>query len=139
MSYIVIHDDSNGVSQFRQVESIDSAAEFVERLRNREGVMTARIFDLVPVAFEMKPYFKVELGEAESTTPAAPAEPGPVERIEVPDEPEVLPTASDADVVFETLTEPIETIASVSSAEPVADSEPSLSGAGETRRGLFGR
>ena len=136
MSYIVIHDDNNGVSQFRQVESIDSAAEYVERLRNREGVMTARIFELAPVAFEMKPYFKVELGDA---APAATSDPGPVQRIEVVEEPEVLPTASDADVVFETLTEPIETIASVSAAEPVTDSEPSLSGAGETRRGLFGR
>ncbi len=136
MSYIVIHDDSNGVSQFRQVESIDSAAEFVERLRNREGVMTARIFELAPVAFEMKPYFKVELGDA---APATSDEPGPVPRVEVVAEPEVLATASDADVVFETLTEPIETIASVSAAEPVTDSEPSLSGAGEARRGLFGR
>jgi hypothetical protein len=145
VSYIVIHDDTNGVAQYKQFESVDSAADFVERLRNSEGVMTARIFDLMPVAFEMKPYFKVEIGTPAqaapvAATPAPTPTPGPaVPAVDTVGGPEILTTASDSDMVYETLADPIETIGSVASTDESADPDPSIAAGSEARRGLFGR
>ena len=134
MSHIVIHDDANGVTQYQQFSELDAAIAHVEALRNESGVDHARLFELSEVVYEMKAYFKVELG-----TPALAA--GPT--METVATPEILPTAAETEMVFETASEPIEASASLASLgdDPVTELENSrLTGAGsDGRRGLFGR
>src|SRR5688500_11033982 len=104
---MVIFRSTDGKSGYHQTEELDEAIRFVERLRNAEGVEQARIFRLEEVAFEFRPYYRVEVGSgpaaplpgappappaAGATTPPAPpadsdpaAEPVPVEGAEAVD------------------------------------------------------
>ncbi len=92
MSHMVIFQAPGGNPGYNQFDSLESAVEFVEQLRNERDVTNARIFALEEVKFEMRPYFKVELqaltsgsggsSGASSATPsaapaAAPAQPAP--------------------------------------------------------------
>ena len=135
MSHIVIHDDASGVTHYDQFTDLASAINHVEALRNHDGVDRARLFELQEVAYEMKAYFKVELG-----TPELKAGEPVVETVAPP---EILPTAAETEMVFETASEPIEASASISTLidDPLdAFDEPRLTGAGgDGRRGLFGR
>jgi hypothetical protein len=85
VSNIVIFRSTDGKTGYRQAESVEEAARFVERLRNGEGVDEARIYKLEEVVFEYKPYFRVEVG---SVTPA-PEAPAPAP--EPASEPEATP------------------------------------------------
>lgn len=159
MSHIVIHDDAKGVTQYQQFGELEKAIALVERLRNDEGVDNARLYELDEVVFEMKPYFKVEIGGVCS----------PEVAVETVGPPEILPTAFETDMVFETASAPIEAVATVSSSDDLADGDVGDDGVadgggadggvadggvadgggadesllaktgGEARRGLFGR
>lgn len=137
VSHIVIHDGADAVTQYEQFDDMAAAIAYVEELRNRDGVESARLFELQEVAFEMKAYFKVEL---DGQAPAA----------EVIGSAEVVATAPDPEMVFETTSEPIEAVATKTSSSSDGDEdadedadpsdEPRLtSTGGEARRGLFGR
>lgn len=85
MSHMVIYRTADGQPGYHQTDALDDAVSFVERLRNSDGVDHARIFSMEEVTFDFKPYFRVEVGAAESSAlaPAAPlmapaAEPAPV-------------------------------------------------------------
>ena len=140
MTHIVIHHDAAGAEHHQQFDDIDAAIAHVEELRNSQGV-DGRLFELTEVAFELKPYFKVELGDtsAPAPAPAPPAPPAPapepVAEAPAPDpEPvEVVEHHDDPEMLFETLTEPIEAISTVA-----PDSE-TVAATAEPRRGLFGR
>ncbi|MFN0028043.1 MAG: hypothetical protein ACKV2O_12825 [Acidimicrobiales bacterium] len=85
MSHMVIYRSVEGKPGFQQTDDLVSAVEFVERLRNLEGVESARIYRLEQVNFRFQPYYQVHIETedppAPPPTPAAdgaPAEPFPV-------------------------------------------------------------
>lgn len=61
MSHMVIFRSGEGKVGYHQAETLEEAARFVERLRNHEGVEQTRIFRLEEVAFEFRPYYRVEV------------------------------------------------------------------------------
>ena len=142
VTHIVIHRDAAGAEHHQQFDDLASAVEHVEDLRNTQSV-DGRLFELTEVAFEMKPYFKVELGDTNAAAAAAPPpppapEPDPVAETSPPaPEPEIVEHHDDPEMLFETLTEPIEAISTMA---PSDSSESATVGAAnEPRRGLFGR
>jgi len=83
VSHMVIYRSIDGKPGFQQTDDLVSAVEFVERLRNLEGVESARIYRLEQVNFRFQPYYQVHLDTAESPTPppmvaAGPERPAPV-------------------------------------------------------------
>src|SRR3954452_16884909 len=62
MPFMVIYRTSDGSSTHEQLEAIDEAALFVERLRNNEGVDQILIYRMEEISFAFRPYYKVELG-----------------------------------------------------------------------------
>lgn len=158
MSHMVIFQAPGGNPGYNQFDSLESAVDFVEQLRNDRDVTNVRIFALEEVKFEMRPYFKVELQALNSGAPApsaspsasAPAAPGPAESetpaasaAPSPPAPEPAPAP------------PLSAPPSVPSAPPAPQAAPSApqeqaqpqeqpgadqGGAGQPpRRGLFGR
>lgn len=84
MSHMVIYRTADGQPGYHQTEALEDAVSYVERLRNGDGVDHARIFRMEEVAFDFKPYFRVEVGgePAAAPAPAAPVvsapEPAPL-------------------------------------------------------------
>lgn len=76
MSHMVIYRTADGQPGYHQTEALEDAVSYVERLRNGDGVDHARIFRMEEVAFDFKPYFRVEVG-GEAATAAAPAPAAP--------------------------------------------------------------
>jgi hypothetical protein len=76
-SHIVNHDNIDGITQHREFDDLGHAVAFVEELRNIADVEDAKRYALGAVAFEMKPYFKVEVLDAvmplapEAVTPSS--------------------------------------------------------------------
>ena len=68
MSHMVIYSGPDGQPGYHEADEIGQAITYVERLRNNEGVEQARIFRMEEVGFEFRPYYKVEIPEAASTT-----------------------------------------------------------------------
>lgn len=148
MAHIVIHDGADGVTNHRQFDDLDAAVAHVEELRNRSGIEDVRLYELHEVVFELKQYFKVELGAGTAATGADEATDGPEPDSESAPNAEPQPAAEGPEIItvedlssateFETAAgpaddDPIETVATVSTdkAGGSSDSEP--------RRGLFGR
>ena len=52
MSHIVIHDDVDGVTQFRQFDDLGNAVTFLEEQQNAAGGSNAKLFELNEVHFE---------------------------------------------------------------------------------------
>lgn len=159
MSHMVIFQTPDGNPGYNQFETVDESIGFVEKLRNEQNVLNARIFKLEELKFEFKPYFRVQLamlnsGESASTSaapapaapaPAAPAGPfgGPAPAPGGPDAPAAPPAPQGAPV--SNIDSPV--------GRPVGAPEPpvgaplpngaSFSGApaedDRGRRGLFGR
>lgn len=61
MSHMVIFRTPEGKPGYQPADTVEEAVAVVERLRNEDGVENVRIFRLEEVAFEYKPYYKVEL------------------------------------------------------------------------------
>ena len=74
VSHMVIYRTADGQPGYHQTEALDDAVSFVERLRNGDGVDHARIFRMEEVAFDFKPYFRVEVG-GEARSASAPTAP----------------------------------------------------------------
>ncbi len=145
MTHIVIHDDGDAVTQYRQFDEQGHAVAYLEELRNTSRVDDAKLFTLDEVKFEVKQYFKVEVLD---TTPAPIDDSVPAPVVESLQRPEVLPTAEDVTYVEAAMQEPIEAIATeatdsemppppVGFEDPIEAAVPS--GASDGRRGLFGR
>ena len=62
MSHMVIYRTADGQPGYHQAEELEDAVQFVERLRNTEGVDHPRIFRMEEVTFDFRPYFRVEIG-----------------------------------------------------------------------------
>jgi hypothetical protein len=77
MSHIVIHDDKDNITQYRQFEDVQAAAAYLEALHNHDGITGARLYALDEVAFAVRSYVKVEIGVASPVAPAVAVESGP--------------------------------------------------------------
>ncbi len=146
MTHIVIHEDSNNVTQYVEFDDVQAAAGYLEDLVNQEGDANARLFALDPVEFAVKSYVRVEIG-VESDT-AAVAEASPVDAAVAPDAVVTSDEAVPAEVEVFTDAPADDTVeyveAAMTSPEPyaVGPSVPQSSDDGtgsEARRGLFGR
>src|SRR5437868_15025960 len=68
---MVSYRSSDGKQSYHQTDELSDAMQYVEHLRNAEGVEHARIFKLEELSFEYRPYFRVELATALPPPPAA--------------------------------------------------------------------
>lgn len=161
MSHMVIYRTGDGQPGYHQAEELDEAVRFVERLRNGDGVESARIFHMEEVNFDFRPYFKVEIGPAAEPQPEPKVEaaPSPAPSLEpepapAPAPPAPVPTAGSDDAWGnigtdpEPESEPTPLVEQAASFMPDTDSAPSSpvdgNGSGDdegvgARRGLFGR
>jgi hypothetical protein len=85
---MVIFQTPDGNPGYNQFETVDESIGFVEKLRNEQNVLNARIFKLEELKFEFKPYFRVQLamlnsGDAPAAAPVA-AAPAPVAPVAAP-------------------------------------------------------
>jgi hypothetical protein len=128
---MVSYRGTDGKQSYHQIDELSDAIKYVEHLRNDEAVDQARIFKMDEVAFEFRPYYRVELAGVVSCPPTnglegewlSPDSAKPDENAATPDD--------DAD--------PLAAAWSVADrGAPKADEEESV-GAGMGRRGLFGR
>lgn len=70
MPHMVVFRSGEGKPGYHQVESLDDAVRFVERLRNQEGIADCRVFRMDEVPLEFKTYVKVEVAGAPVGDPA---------------------------------------------------------------------
>ncbi|MGI8792598.1 MAG: hypothetical protein ACR2H3_05390 [Acidimicrobiales bacterium] len=146
--HMVIFASADGKQNFEQIEQLDEAIRFVERLRNEDGVTEAKLYELGEVPLSFKTYYQVEVGgvskdaapavEAKPVTPAAPAapvaspvaSPAPAKAVTPP------PAAKPAPPVAKPAT--AVPAAQSASADPGEKADASANGAGG-RFGLFGK
>jgi hypothetical protein len=129
---MVIYRTPDGNPGYHQAESLTESVERVEHLRNDDGVEQARIFRLEEVAFEYRPYFRVEIAEPEAAPPLPPPPPGPAAEEPAPSWTPPAPEAEHDD-------DPLGPAEAPPPPPPPGaelDDEPLGAGA---RRGLFGR
>src|SRR5688572_8572229 len=62
VSHMVSYRTADGQPGYHQADELEDAVQFVERLRNTEGVDHPRIFRMEEVSFDFRPYFRVEIG-----------------------------------------------------------------------------
>ena len=130
MSHLVIY-EIDGVERFERLVTIDEAVALVERIRN-EGNSSARMYRLDEIQFEVRAYFRVEVGTPSDQAVAVPSEP----------DYEVVPAE-----VVPTGPVPVASLAPPPEADPVHGVGATLaiddfevsSSLGGARRGLFGR
>lgn len=145
MSYIVIHDDADGVTRYRQFDDQESAVTHLEDEQNRSQRSGGKLYELREVPFEVK--FKIELVASNETgrTSESVADVVPVSREERPMVGEAeIPDATATPVpstALRSVVEPIETFATDAIVETPAGVGPAIDvpNRGEARRGLFGR
>jgi hypothetical protein len=73
MPHMVVFRSVEGKPGYHQVDTLDDAVRFVERLRNQEGVDDARVFRMDEVKLEFRTYVKVEVAGPGSAPEPAPA------------------------------------------------------------------
>jgi len=141
MSHIVIHEDNENITHYRQFDDVQDAATYLEELHNVEGLAGARLFALEEVQFAVTSYVKVEIA-ASTETAAAP--------LATADESadaaigsfagEVMETPDGAEVVeyVEAAMAPVDAFAPTPAGPGPEPTEEPVGG-GEVRRGLFGR
>jgi hypothetical protein len=122
---MVSYRSSDGKQSYHQTDELSEAMQYVEHLRNAEGVEHARIFKLEELTFEYRPYYRVELATA-LPPPPAPSTDG-----------EWLSPAPDAIEAPADDPDPLAAAWSVSERAEPDDTE--SVGAGMGRKGLFGR
>jgi hypothetical protein len=154
MSHIVIHDDKNSVTHYRQFDTVQAAASYVEQLHNGDGITDAKLFALHEVEYVVKSYVKIEVGAPAPAAMAPAPEPAPVR--EAPPARAAAPTRDEVVAAPVAPTAPIEEIDTVEYVEaamvpeqpvgretfapgPLSELTDEALATGEARRGLFGR
>jgi hypothetical protein len=138
MPFMVIYRTSDGTSTYEQLEAIDEAAMFVERLRNNEGVDQIRIYRMEEISFAFRPYYKVELGLPDKQQHPAP--PRDVVGIPMRAEPEPATDDDGPAAVDDAGAPEATTVVEVEPEAPAPSSTTAMDlGPNGARRGLFGR
>lgn len=75
MPHMVVFRSAEGKPGYHQVDTLDDAVRFVERLRNQEGVDDARVFRMDEVPLEFRTYVKVEVAAGSASEPVPMDEP----------------------------------------------------------------
>ena len=147
MSHMVIYRSSDGKPSYQQIEQLEEAIRFVERLRNEQGVTDAKLFDLVEVPISFKAYYQVEVGGRPVATaeapPAPPAPPAPEPVVAAPAPPAEPPKPAAAQPVTAAV-QPAKASAPApaagsASAKPSDDKADAAAANGGGRFGLFGK
>ncbi len=133
MSHMVIH-EVDGIDHHERFAAIDEAISHVERLRN-EGNQSARLFRLEELQFEVKAYYRVQVGSAPAPMPALPDAEIEIAAPPADPSPEPMTVEAVADIVSDDTFATAATEIQRGNREDLAVST-SLGGA---RRGLFGR
>ena len=128
VAHMVSYRDSEGKQSYHETAELNDAIAYVEHLRNDEAVEHARIYKMDELNFEYRPYFRVEIAGAASAAP-----PPPPAGWVAPQPTDTLPPAA-AD---EDDRDPLAS-AWAASERPEDRFDDSV-GAGNGRRGLFGR
>jgi hypothetical protein len=142
VSHLVIY-DADGREQYERFIAIDEAVALVERLRN-EGNPTARLFRLEEIQFEVKAYYRVEVGVPPAPAVPVPEEPAfemsppPVDHAEPELEPEPEPMTV-VDATAEEVEESSGPGATRTTRGAAPDEYAVSTSLGGARRGLFGR
>jgi hypothetical protein len=71
MEHVVFYPSADGTPAFRRVPSLQDAVNFVEHLRNSEGVTEFSVHALAEVPLSFRPYYHVEVSGAEGASVAA--------------------------------------------------------------------
>ncbi len=137
MSHMVIYRGVDGKPGYHQTDDIHDAVNFVEQMRNEEGVEHARIFRLEEVVFEYRPYYRVEL--TDGSTPAL-SENGTAALAESSGSTASAQVGSGTEEV-ELVDEPIDVadIADVTDAVEGAEENGEVKADAGSKKGLFGR
>jgi len=72
VSHIVIYRSTDGKSGYHQVEDLQKAVNYVEMLRNEQGVEDSRIYRLEQIAFRFETVYKVAVDGGETPPPPPP-------------------------------------------------------------------
>lgn len=154
MSHIVIHDDIDGATQYRQFDDLGAAVAYLEEQQNAAPAASAKLFALQEVRFEVKPYYKIEVvGDIVAGPEAVEADviaPAVAEWVAARAESSMVAAETtgqpEMSYVETVVSEPIETFAreALAPVEPGSDdhvpTDVADPAAGtEVRRGLFGR
>lgn len=139
MPFMVVYGTSDGSSRYEQAEAIDEAAQFVERLRNSEGIDKIQIYRMEEISFAFRPYYKVELGMPERQEPVPPADEALAGVFEAP----VPPLSASVGVAGAeepvTAVEPAGLVSGATTSRPVSPGLDDDAAGAAGRRGLFGR
>ncbi len=73
MSHIVVYQADDGSSGFEQCGSLEDAVTVAERMRNVDGVESPRIFRMEEIQIDFRPYYRVQVADAEETAAPEPA------------------------------------------------------------------
>lgn len=155
MTHLVKYTKSDGQTGEHETEELADAIAQVERLRNHEGVESARIFRIEEIAFEFKPYYRVEIGgpadsaaaHSDVTVPPAAADakvgaPAAENATESPAADEIPANTGEADSsTADEATSMIDPWADAPPPPPppAGDAEPEAEPVSTGRRGLFSR
>jgi len=104
MEHVVFHPGPDGTPAFRRFPSLEDAVQFVEHLRNMEGVSEVSVHALSPVPLAFRAYYRVEVApDAEAGAVEAPAAVAGEETVAVPApaEPVLESVAAAPDAVVE--------------------------------------
>jgi len=137
MSHIVIHDDNENITQYRQFDDVQGAVDHLEELHNVDGITGARLFRLEEVEFALTSYVKVKIG-ASTPSSTAPASEGVVYTETTATESVDAADVTETVEYVEAATAPVDAFEPVPAASHQESAEES-GGSGEVRRGLFGR
>jgi hypothetical protein len=99
VEHVVFFPAPDGTPAFRRFGTLDDAARFVEHLRNVENVSGASVHSLTEVPLAFKAWYRVELPDGASETPAAEASSEEPEIAEPTTIAEVLESYAAADVL----------------------------------------
>src|SRR5689334_13119866 len=91
---MVIFQTPDGNPGYNQFETVDESVGFVEKLRNEQNVLNARIFKLEELKFEFKPYFRVQLAMLNSGDAPASSAPAPAPAASAPTAPSPAPSST---------------------------------------------
>jgi hypothetical protein len=65
VSHMVIYRSADGKAAFQQVDDLNAAVAFVEKIRNEAGVENSRIYRMELVNYRFEPYYQVRLDGGE--------------------------------------------------------------------------
>ncbi|MPY92943.1 MAG: hypothetical protein GEV08_07710 [Acidimicrobiia bacterium] len=154
VSHMVIYRSADGKPKYQQVDDLQAAVSFVEKIRNEDGLEGTRIFRLEQVNFRFEPYYQVRVetaGQQQAPVPPPPpvtvpaGVPAPPTDSAAAPPPEAPAPAPAAPIDLTTPTPaPAPATSPASSGEAPSAPEPAVAAEESTetngvRRGLFGR